>query len=152
MAFKFSLEQVLKYRAQLEQEAKIAFAQVENERMREEKRLENIILSLDREQYRLATLKPNEMEDRWIIENFIKGLRYDLVESQKFLQIWTKKAEEAREILTEKARDKKMLEKLKEKQGQRYVEDEKYKEQKFFDEIISSKHIRTSGENEELLS
>ncbi len=152
MAFKFSLEQVLKYRSQLEQEAKIQFAQMENERMREERRLEAIIQSLEKEQYRLANLKADEIEQRWVIENFIKGLRHDLVESQKYLQVWTKKAEQAREVLTEKARDKKMLEKLKEKQGQRYVEDEKHKEQKFFDEIIASKHIRKSGEDEELLS
>ncbi len=142
MAFKFSMEQVLKYRTQLEQEAKIQFAQVENERLREERRYTMLIESLNAEQYRLSTLPPTEMEERWIIENFIKGLRQDLVESQKYLQLWTQKSDAAREVLTEKARDKKMLEKLKEKQERRYVEDEKYKEQKFFDEIIASKHSR----------
>ncbi len=142
MAFKFSLEQVLKYRTQLEQEAKIYFARMENERMREEKRLQTISAALIQEQIRLSSLKPEEFENRWVIANYIKGLRQDLVESQRHLIEWNKKVEEARVILIQKSREKKTLEKLKEKQEIRYVQDEKHKEQRFFDEIITSKHIR----------
>ncbi len=142
MAFKFSLEQVLRYRTQLEQEAKGNFAKAENERLREQKRLRSIMQTLEFEQNRLASLTPNELDNRWVIENFIKGLRVDLVESQRHLAYWMQKADEAKKILIEKAKDKKILEKLKEKQERKYVEEEKHREQRFFDEITTGKKSR----------
>ncbi len=144
MAFSFSLEQVLKYRKQLEQEAKVAYAQVEQERLRESNRLEQIITALNNEQHRLATLRAEDLDNRWLIANFVKSLREDLRISQEKLRYWEKKADEARQVLTEKSKDKKILEKLKEKQEIRYVHEEKRKEQQFYDELTAGKEARKS--------
>ncbi len=144
MAFTFSLEQVLKYRKQLEQEAKVAFAKVEQERLRESNRLDQIMQALANEQSRLESLKAEDLDNRWLIANFVKSLREDLRISQEKLRYWATKVEEARLVLTEKAKDKKILEKLKEKQETRYVHEEKRKEQQFYDELTAGKEARKS--------
>ncbi len=142
MAFTFSLEQVLKYRRQLEQEAKIAFAKVEQERLRESNRLEQIMQALEQEQQRLTNLRAEDLDNKWLIANFVKSLREDLKISQEKLRYWEVKVEEARKVLTEKAKDKKILEKLKEKQEFKYVHEEKRKEQQFYDELTAGKEAR----------
>ncbi len=142
MAFKFSLQQVLNYRTQLEQEAKIAFARIESERLREEERFKNLQSTLLEQQASLASLSGLDFEKREMIQNYVRGLREDLVKSQKYLQFLSAKVEEARKLLTEKAKDKKILEKLKEKEEKDYVYQEKQNEQKFFDEITTGRATR----------
>ncbi len=144
MAFKFSLQQILNYREQLEQEAKSNFARVENERQREEANFKALQLALLEQQANLAALNGIDFDKREMIQNYIRGLREDLVKSQKYLQILITKVEEARQILTEKAKDKKILEKLKEKEEKDYVYQEKQNEQKFFDEITTGRASRHS--------
>lgn len=144
MAFKFSLENILKYRGQLEKEAQANFGRIESERLNEEARGKEIANLLLSEQNKLDNLPLNQQDHRFMMENFIRGLREDLVKSQRYSQSLQKKADEARQILTEKAKEKKVLEKLKEKEESKYVQQEKYEEQKFFDEITTGRGSRES--------
>ncbi len=144
MAFKFSLENVLKYRNQLEQEAQANFGRIESERIKEEQRGQEIAQLLLSEQNKLGSLPLNQLDQRYMMENFIRGLREDLVKSQRYALALKQKADEARQFLTEKAKDKKVLEKLKEKEEKKYVQQERYEEQKFFDEITTGRGSRES--------
>ncbi len=141
MAFKFSLEQVLKYRTQLEQKAKAHFATVESERIKAQQKFDELTASLIEQQAQLTALT-GDIDSRWLIESFIKGLKVDLRTASDWLKHWDKEVEKARIELTEKAKEKKILEKLKEKQEQKYVHEEKLNEQKFFDELTAGKEAR----------
>ncbi len=144
MAFKFSLENILKYRSQLEQEAQANFGKIESMRQAEEERGKAIAKALMEEQARLDSLPIDQKDNRWMTDNFIRSLREDLVSSQRHELALKAKADEARLILTDKAKDKKVLEKLKEKEEKKYVQQEKYEEQKFFDEITTGRGSRES--------
>ena len=54
--FRFSLEQVLNYRTQLEQQAKVELARVEQERLREQQRADTLRAMLDEQERALAAL------------------------------------------------------------------------------------------------
>ena len=74
---------------------------------------------------------------RWLAENFIKGLRSDLAVALTRVRNWEHAAEAARRELLKRSIDRKTLEKLKARQAEQYAQDEKHREQKQFDETAS---------------
>lgn len=140
MAFKFSLEQVLKYRMQMEQRAQIELARVEKERLREEARVQTITGMLVEQEDYLRSLDPAQANERWLADNFNKGLRADRVLAMQRAINWGKAAEAARKELAARALERKTLEKLKEKQSELYAHCELSHEQHQFDEIASLRY------------
>lgn len=137
MAFRFSLEQVLVYRERLEQQAKIELARVERERIREQRRADEFQTMIEEQTDAMARLTPQQRDERWLAENFIKGLRIDLSAALTRVRNWESAAEAARRELLKRSIDKKTLEKLKAKQAEQYAQDERLREQKQYDETAS---------------
>lgn len=137
MAFRFSLEQVLNYRIQLEQQAKIELARVEGERLREQRRADKLTSMIEEQTDAMGKLEPQQHGERWLAENFIKGLRSDLAVALTRVRNWEHAAEAARRELLKRSIDRKTLEKLKARQAEQYAQDEKHREQKQFDETAS---------------
>lgn len=137
MAFRFSLEQVLVYRERLEQQAKIELARVERERIREQRRADQFHTMIEEQTDAMARLTPQQRDERWLAENFIKGLRIDLSAALTRVRNWENAAEAARRELLKRSIDKKTLEKLKAKQAEQYAQDERLREQKQYDETAS---------------
>ncbi len=137
MAFKFTLQQVLRYREQLEQQAMMELARVEGERRREQERVEALTGLLEEQESYVRGLQPNEMDERWLAENFIRGLRADRVVAMQRVSNWTIAVEAARREVLKRSLDKKTLEKLKERQAEKYAKDELYHEQRENDETAS---------------
>lgn len=137
MAFRFSLEQLLNYRERLEQQARIELARVEGERLREQRRADGFRVMIDEQTEAMARLTPQQRDERWLAENFIKGLRMDLATALTRVRHWESAAEAARRELLKRSIDKKTLEKLKAKQAEQYAQDERLREQKQFDETAS---------------
>ena len=137
MAFRFSLEQVLTYRERLEQQARIELARVEGERIREQRRADEFRAMLEEQTDAMERLAPQQRGERWLAENFIKGLRIDLATALTRVRNWESAAEAARKELLKRSFDKKTLEKLKAKQAEQYAQDERLREQKQFDETAS---------------
>ena len=125
MAFRFSLEQVLTYRERLEQQARIELARVEGERIREQRRADEFRAMLEEQTDAMERLAPQQRGERWLAENFIKGLRIDLATALTRVRNWESAAEAARKELLKRSIDKKTLEKLKAKQAEQYAQDER---------------------------
>lgn len=138
--FRFSLEQVLQYRIQLEQQAKVELARVEQERIREQQRADAIRAMLEEQKNALATLTADKMGERWLTENFIKGLRADLNVTMQRVRNWSMAAEAARKELISRSLDKKTLEKLKATQAENHAHEERLREQHEYDETASLRY------------
>ena len=137
MAFRFSLEHVLSYRAQLERQAMVELAKVEDERRREKERAAALQANLLGQEQYLTGLDVQQKAERWVTENYMKALRTDIAISLQRVNNWTAAVDAARKELIRRAKDKKTLEKLKSKQADHYVQAERHREQKEYDETAS---------------
>lgn len=140
MPFHFKMQKVLEYREQLEEEARVQLAQAERLRLREEERavkLKGMLAEQEVKLYRDVALSSGE---RWLLENFVKGLRADLASTVMRLRSLTQAVAAARSALQERAKDRKLLEKLKERQKESYVHEERLKEQHTNDETATLRY------------
>lgn len=135
--FKFSLEKVLKYREQLENEAKARLAGLQ----KKSQTLKNHYAALKSEEQlqeqKLAKTPLSESGERWLIDMYIKAVRQDIAQTQKSIAQTDSEIEQAKLVLAEKAKDRKIMEKLKEKHFENYKKEEQLKEQRNLDEIAS---------------
>ncbi len=140
MSFKFKMQKVLDYREQLEEEAKVKLAAAEYQLLMEKRRAEQLNTMLAEQEHKLYHDVEITWADRWLLENFVKGLRSDL--SSCLLQVRNMEnlVHEARKLLTERAKDKKLLEKLKSRQNEQYLRDENLKEQRTNDETATLRY------------
>ena len=137
MAFHFKLQKILEYREQLEDQAKVALAQVQQLHIEEERRnemLEALHTEQESKLYADALLPAGE---RWLLEHFIRGVREDLQSSHMRLRTLAHMVAEAENTLQERAKDKKILEKLKTRQRERHELEERTEEQRSYDETAT---------------
>lgn len=73
---------------------------------------------------------------------FLVKLKRDRMEGTEFLKALEKKAEEKRRILVQAARERKIFERLKEKQSLRFREEAEKAEQKELDEVAVTAFVR----------
>jgi len=137
MAFHFKLQKVLDYRGQLEDQAKVALARVQQLYIEEERRRDLLKALLTEQEHRLYSDALLPAGERWLLEHFIRGLREDLQSANMRLRTLAQMVTEARKALCERARDKKVLDKLKAKQRERYEIEERSKEQRSYDETAT---------------
>ena len=137
MAFLFKLQKILEYREQLEDQAKVALARVQQLHIEEERRNELLKALLTEQESRLYSDALLPTGERWLLEHFIRGVREDLQGSHLRLRTLAQMVAEARRTLCERAKDKKILEKLKAKQRERYESEERSKEQRSYDETAT---------------
>lgn len=140
MPFHFSLQKILNYRLQLEEEAKVRLAKVQQMYIKEEQRLEELKTLLAEKEPALYRNFDMDAGERWLLENYVKGLRADISETQLRLRSLHEMVEQARAFLLERAKDRKVLEKLKEKQASRYRDEERQKELKTNDETATLRY------------
>ena len=133
--FKFTLQQVLEYRTQLEDQAKLALAEVQAKYQKQVQRVDGLRKALaDNQELMSTTTDPAQT---WIIRNFLQGVRQDISTAEHRLLTLAQELNSARQVLTEKAQEKKLLEKLKENQAKRHAHEEKIKEQLQLDETAT---------------
>ena len=136
--FRFSLEQVLAYRKQLEEQAMLAFAraaEARDKRLREKESLEAAIL-----ENRANLAVTLDGDERWLITGYIAALTQDLETAVRDLIALEEEVDRARVELTQRAQDRKLLEKLKEKQANRHRLAENHKEQQNYDDIATIRY------------
>ena len=136
--FRFSLQQVLEYRIQLEDQAKTLLAQIQAERMAAERRLEELQAQLLEQEQSLYS-DNLDMQERWLREHYVKGLRADIAHTSTVIAQLFKQVEAARAELVVKSKERKILDKFKEKQAQRHAHEELLQEQRTYDEIASTR-------------
>lgn len=140
MPFHFSMQKILNYREQLEEEAKVRLATAQRMCMEEERRCQDLrtLLAEKEDQSRNIALSYGE---RWLLDNFIKGLRADMAASLLRLRSLRQATEQARLHMLERIKERKVLEKLKERQKERHDAEERDKERKTNDETATIRYI-----------
>jgi len=110
------------------------------------------LLNLDNRIKGLDQSIKEAMEQSWplerllLLKDYLPVLKKKQMETQEKLRQAEEAAENARRILVEKARDTKVLNKLREKEWQMYLEELNKEEQKNIDEIAISSHYRRNLE------
>lgn len=137
MPFRFKLQKVLEYRAQLEDQAKVALARVQQLYIEEERRVQGLQALLAEQEAKLYAGALLPAGERWLLEHFIRGVREDLQSAQMRLRTLAQMVAEAKKTLQDRARDKKILEKLQEKQRERHDLEERSKERRTYDETAT---------------
>lgn len=135
--FRFSLQQVLDYREQLKEQAQVAYARAQAELLREETQAESLRQLLAEQESRLFSAVPGDQGERWLLENYVRGIRADLNATLLRVRSLTALAEESRQELTRRAKEHKILEKLKAKQAERHMRDARVREQRTYDETAA---------------
>lgn len=139
MAFKFNMQKVLDYRIQMEEEAKSRLGKAEAELRKGEEKLEELQRQWANAQEAVAG-KLMQSAERWLHDQFLKGLKKDLTEAGMQVRMLAQLAEEARRILAARAMDRKMLDKLKDRQKIQFIKAEQKQEQNFNDEIATIRY------------
>jgi flagellar FliJ protein len=133
MAFRFKLEKVLDYRRQLEDQAMQALAVARRRQESEEERLAGLEAELLRQRNNLRE-RIAEAQERWLAGEFIKGLQDDIKKVRAGLLLLKEEVSRRRADLELKARDRKLLDMLGDKQSLRYMREENLREQRENDE------------------
>ena len=135
--FRFSLDQVLQYRQQLEEQAMLALAQVQarlDARRRDAENCVNSILAQREKLSRAAELSP---DDYWLTSGYITALTQDLEQARADIAHLEKEMDRCRTVLMQKAMDKKVLENLKKRREKQHIQVELHREQQSYDEIAT---------------
>jgi flagellar FliJ protein len=140
--FKFKLQVPLNYRKRLEEQERIAFAKAMNEVNAEEDKLIELkkkYMELGKEYTNFCEGTP-DIESIRLFGPYIKRLKFE--ERQQVNRIEDKKnaVEKRREILVTAMKNRKVLERLKEKKHSDYLVKERLREQKSVDEISSTRY------------
>ena len=135
--FKFSLEKVLKYREQLENEAKALAAGLQQKSQALKDRYAQLKQEERLQEQKLAATPFSQSGDRWLIDMYIKAIRQDIAQTQTDIAKTDAELEQAKRVLAEKSKDRKIMEKLKEKHFEQYKKEEQLKEQRNLDEIAN---------------
>lgn len=146
MAFKFNLQRVLAYREQLEEEAKSHLGKIEGELRKAERKLLDLEGQFNDACQKCAG-KLMQSGERWLHDQFVKGLAGDVKNAHMQKTMLVQLAEEARQMLAARSADRKMLERLKERQKKIYNKNEQKQEQNFNDEISTIRYKASAFQN-----
>lgn len=142
----FELHQVLNYRREVEKLRHQEFAvakheldQAEKRLQREVERTETVLRELQEKQQ--AGIEASELQ---LYSNFGRRQQTTIKEQQQAVDVLDQKVEERRETLLDAAKDKKMLEKFKERQNLAHRQELAAKERTFLDELSVQKSGQTS--------
>lgn len=133
--FRFKLERVLDFRRQAEEQAMMALSRAREEvRLQEAEvlRLESDLAAHERTYYDKPDMSAAEL---WLWRQYKERLLLDLSQSRARLADLEARAEKARKVLVEKAKDRKIMEKLKTRQAETHAREERLQEQKEYDEM-----------------
>ncbi len=137
MSFVFSMQKILDYRQMLEDEAKVRLGKAMQMQQQEEARFVAIQNQLQENEASMCQNRTQDAASRWVLENFIKGLQTDLHQSYTRLMQLHESVNQCKEMVLIRAKEKKVLEKLKEKQQERHYAAEKEQERKTNDEAAT---------------
>ena len=140
--FKFSLEHVLRYREQLEEQAKqelsrcLAEYQASVER---EKDNESKLLEVEKTLFDGATAMSLSDADRWLYTNYHMCLKNDAYALAAQTKACDMAVNVARAALVERAQEHRLLEKIRQKKLEQYNHEEKLREQREIDAITTTR-------------
>ncbi|MFZ5426542.1 MAG: flagellar export protein FliJ [Thermodesulfobacteriota bacterium] len=138
--FRFSLQKVLEYRGQLEDQAKIALAKAQHAHREQTRAVESLDKALAAHLETMASAGEQTAAGIWLSRNYAKRLTGDLYLARQAEARLARDVQERRAELAERAKERKLLEKLKETQSIRHEREESRKEQSGFDEMATLRY------------
>lgn len=141
--FHFKLEKILEYRRQLEDQAKLALSIARRQLAEQNQRLEALQKDLAACLLEMSSARQMTQAELWLWTGWRKRLELDKTQAQAKLLELRQLAEQRRLELVSKAKERKLLEKLRAKQAEKHGQEEQRKEQKEFDETGTLRHGRT---------
>lgn len=140
MPFRFKLQKILDYREQLEEKAKVDLANKQRTLEEAHALFERLKTELRQTEDRLFESALVPQAERWLLEQYVKGLRGDVANAALQARMHEQLVDEARKLLAARAIERKLLEKLKERQNQQYLREEQLKEQRVNDETATLRY------------
>ncbi|MBG0778184.1 MAG: flagellar export protein FliJ [Desulfovibrionaceae bacterium] len=138
--FRFSMQKVLAYREQLEEQAKMAYARAQHEYARQVSAVDAIRRGMENLERSLHGEKPPTPDELWLARQYRERLKFDLRRAEQLMLERAKELNRCQRDLVAKSKDRKLLEKLKENLKARHVREEQHREQKEFDETATVRY------------
>lgn len=132
--FQFKLDKVLDYRRQQEDQAMLALAAVQRRYRDQAVRLDGLKLRLSRAEAEFFGRSEYTPADLWLWRTYKQAADRDIRIAEAQLQRLAKELQNARQEVIARAKDRKLLEKLKDNQAKRYDKEARLAEQNEFDE------------------
>jgi flagellar protein FliJ len=137
--FHFRLEKVLEYRQQLEDQARLALAQAQARHDEQERTLAGIAKRLSAHLEKGFGTSVTQAEI-WLWTCYREALERDMASAKTELQRLALILQNHRQEAVLRSREKKLLEKLKDRQAKKHHVAENLAEQKEFDEMATIRH------------
>ncbi len=141
--FIFKLEKLLEYREQLEDQAKLALSKARQDLREQVALVEKLEKDLQACMSSMNEIKQMTQAELWLWSGWRKRLELDKREAQARQVQLERVVEELRVDLVTKAKDRKLLEKLRAKEAIRHAQEEQRKEQNAFDETATLRYGRS---------
>jgi len=142
--FHFTLEQVLEYRGQLEDQARLALAKALAAENDQRTVCASLGTALAEHETRFLERPEMTAADIWLWRGYKNRLDADLALARQTLAGLVKATSDRRAELVERAKQRKLLEKLKQKKATRHADEEQRKEQAQFDEQATLRYRPSS--------
>jgi flagellar FliJ protein len=137
--FAFRLQKVLEYRIQLEDQARMALAQAQARHDSQKRVIADITMRLAAHVER-GFGRHAVQADIWLWTQYREALDKDLATAKAELEQLASILQTRREEAVLRSRERKLLEKLKERQAKKHHVQESQQEQKEFDEMATIRH------------
>ncbi|MTI65720.1 MAG: flagellar export protein FliJ [Firmicutes bacterium] len=142
--FKYSLENVLKYRKDKEETIKQEFSDIQRKYLIEKENLKELERKLESAVNTKVKNTSREVNYRKNVYNYIQFLREKIILQKELTLNYKDELEEKRKELIFAQKERKTIEKLKEKAYEKYKVEITRKEQKFNDELAMFSYLRNS--------
>lgn len=142
--FKFKLQPVLRYRKRIEEKFQLELSKIKIRFGEEKKKLYLLIQNKDECEREICSKYRKGITPSAIILyfNFIDKIKMDIEKQKSILKDLEIKIEEKRKELLRALKERKIIEKLREKREREYLEDLNRRERIFLDEISANQFIR----------
>ncbi len=137
--FRFSLQRVLEYRLQLEERAKIALATAKRNYEAQVAIVEGLRQDIAPHETSLYKEEPTAA-NMWLWRAYGERLQEDRKRAEARMLALARDLNQARREAVTKARERKLLERLKSNQALRHDQEQQLMEQKEFDEMATLRH------------
>jgi len=137
--FTFRLEKVLEYRLQLEDQARMALAKAQAAHDGQKQILAGITMTLTAHMER-GFGKNATQADIWLWMKYREALEKDQATAKAELERLAQVLQTCRQEAVLRSRERKLLEKLKDRQAKKHHAEENLKEQKEFDEMATIRY------------
>lgn len=146
-AFHFSLQKVLDFRIQLEEQSKQALAKAQNSyqaQVQVVQKLREDLAAHEQAMYGSTGDDAPSSQELWLWRNYSERLQEDLQAQEQIVLQRARELNKVRRELVNRSKDRKLLEKLKQNQMIRHVKEEEKREQNELDEMATLRYGRNA--------